>query len=265
MKPAPIAKYLQSVGDASAEKATPACEISPFRPRTLQRPQDATVVRAAALKDTVRTIGAVRQSTDNPLQLTANDRRRQENRSSNSDEFLIARESAKAEEMAARLEEAYARGREEGKAEASAEAAELRAADRAEAERQLAAERVAFQRDEYARLETTLREGLSEIGENVGAAVARILAQFIEAQMVKRAADELRETIERLFAGAAPGLIRIRGPEHVLNRLRERITNLPVEVEYVQNDHVEAVIEVGAVKIATELRPWADLLASLES
>jgi hypothetical protein len=213
----------------------------------------------------VRTIGDVRQSTEKPLQLASLDRKGQDNRSPNDADSLVARETAKAEEIAVRLEEAYERGRDEGRAEASAEAAEWRAADRAETDRQLAAERVAFRRGEYARLETTLREGLSEIGETVGAAVARILAQFVEAEMVKRAADELREKVERLFSGAAPGMIRISGPGHLLSRFRERIAGLPVEVEYVQNDGVEVVVEAGAAKIAPELGPWADLLASFES
>ena len=59
-------------------------------------------------------------------------------------------------------------------------------------------------------------------------------------------------------------MIRIRGPERVLSLLRERIADLPVEVEYVEAEGVEAVVEAGPTQIATELRPWAELLASLD-
>ena len=178
---------------------------------------------------------------------------------------LVAREAAKAEEMAARLAEAYARGREDERTEASAEASELRAADRIAAEDQAAAERNAFQVHEYARLEATLRASLGEIGETVGAAVTRILTPFLATQVVKRAGDELRENIARLCSGKPPGMIRISGPERVLSLLRERVTDLPVEVEFVETERVEAMVEAGPTQIATELRPWAELLASLDS
>ena len=56
----------------------------------------------------------------------------------------------------------------------------------------------------------------------------------------------------------------IRGPERVLAHLRERIADLPVEVEFVDDGGVEAVVEAGATQIVTELRPWAELLASLD-
>ncbi len=118
--------------------------------------------------------------------------------------------------------------------------------------------------DEYAKLEAAIRAGFAEIGENVGAAVARILAPFLAKEVVKRATDELRKNIARLCAGGSPGLIKIRGPEQVLSRLRERIADLPAEVEYVEDNGVELVVEANATQIVTELRPWADLLASLD-
>ena len=40
-------------------------------------------------------------------------------------------------------------------------------------------ERLEFQLNEYAQLETTLRAGFAEVEANVGAAVARILSPFL--------------------------------------------------------------------------------------
>ncbi len=66
--------------------------------------------------------------------------------------------------------------------------------------------------------------------------------------------------------GGSPGLITIRGPERVLALLRERIADLPAEVDYVVDDKgVEAVVEVKATQIVTELGPWAELLASVDA
>jgi hypothetical protein len=51
----------------------------------------------------------------------------------------------------------------------------------------------------------------------------------------------------------------------MLELLRTRIVDLPIEVEYVEDDRVETVIEANATQIVAELRPWAELLASFEA
>ena len=76
---------------------------------------------------------------------------------------------------------------------------------------------------------------------------------------------EVDQLWDQLCAGGSPGLITIRGPERVLSLLRERIAALPAEVDYVESDGVEAVVEVNATQITTDLQPWADLLASLDA
>jgi len=97
----------------------------------------------------------------------------------------------------------------------------------------------------------------------VGAAVTRILAPFLNRQVVKRAADELCKAIARLGAAGSPGSMTIRGPERVLARLRDQIADLPVAVAYVEDKGAEVVVEAGATQIVTALRSWAELLAEL--
>ena len=89
--------------------------------------------------------------------------------------------------------------------------------------------------------------------------------RFSRRQVVKRAADELARAIARLCAGGSPGLIKICGPERVLALLRERIADLPIEVEYVEDDGVETVVEANATRIVAELRPWAELARLVRS
>ena len=69
--------------------------------------------------------------------------------------------------------------------------------------------------------------------------------------------------IARLRAGGSPGLIKIRGPERLLAALRDRVSSLAVDVEFVAEDGVEATIEAQHTMISSELQPWADLIASL--
>ncbi len=262
MRLVPIANYLDHFGHAPAERASPGRETSPFRPRSLQNPNIAEPRPAASFDRAARAIGAVRLQPEEHARPTASDRRRPAAQA-NSGESLVAREAAKAEEMALRLGEAYARGREQGRAEAGAEAEDRRDADRAAAQEQAEAERVQFQLNQYAELEAAIRAGFSEIGDKVGASVARILAPFLAEELVKQAADELRKNIDRLCAGGSPAMIKIRGPERVLSLLRKRMADLPAAVEYVEDEAIETVVEANSTQIVTELRPWADLLASL--
>ena len=125
-------------------------------------------------------------------------------------------------------------------------------------------ERLEFQLNEYGELETAIRSGFARVEENVGTAVARILTPFLEKQTAKYVVDELGKAVARLCAGRPPGLVTVRGPERVLKLLRARTADLPASIEYVEDRGVEAVVEAGATQIVTELRPWAELLASLD-
>ncbi len=267
MKPAPIADYLDHIGRASGEKPSPRRETSPFRPRSLQSVQSLEP-RAPPVFDrapkAVGAIGAVRAEPAERPSRPLWERRAAPVEVAQRDS-LSAREAAKAEEMEARLDEARALGREEGLEQGRAEAAERFAAERAELQQQAVMERLDFQLNEYAQLEAAVRSGFDEVEARVGDAVARILGPFLVKQVVRYATDELMKHLGRLTAGGAPGLITIRGPERVLSLLRDRVAELPADIQFVDDGGVEASVECNATRIVTELKPWADLLASLDA
>ena len=93
------------------------------------------------------------------------------------------------------------------------EAEERVAGERASLREQALTGRLDFQLNEYAEFEATIRTGFAEIERH---AVARILKPFLTDEIVKYAVDQLMENIARLWAGGAPGLITIRGPERIL-------------------------------------------------
>ena len=264
MKPVPIADYLNHIGRAPGEMASARRETSPFRPRSLQSLQSLETRSPPAFERAAKAVGAVKLEAPSapPRPLWE---RRPAPADASQRESLAAREAAKAEEMALRLEETRALGREEGVAVGRAEAEERFAAERAEWQEQAVMDRLEFQLNEYAQLEATVRAGFAEVEARLGAAVARILGPFLVKEVVRYASDELVKAIARLTAGGAPGLITIRGPERVLSLLRDRIADLPAEVAYVEDGSVEATVECNATRIVTELKPWADLLASLEA
>ena len=49
----------------------------------------------------------------------------------------------------------------------------------------------------------------------------------------------------------------------LLRALRDRASFLPVDVEFVAEEAVEATIEAQHTMIRSELQPWADVIASL--
>jgi hypothetical protein len=264
MKPVPIADYLDHIGRAPGEKPSLRRDDSPFRPRSLQSLQSSEPRPLAAFDRAPKVVAAVKPQVEPQEQRPLLGRRPVAAEPSGR-ESLVAREAAKVEEMALRLAEAHARGREEGLVEGRAEAEEQHAAERAAAQERAVMARLEFQLNEYAQLEAAIRSGFTRIEESVGAAAARILAPFLVKQVVKYVADELCKNIGRLCAGGSPGLITIRGPERVLSLLRERIADLPAEVDYVDVESVETVVEANVTQIVTELQPWAELLASLDA
>lgn len=262
MKALSIADYLDHLGRAAGEKAQPRRDSSPFRPRSLPSPQNGSSGSRPVFERATQTAGAdERQENDaprrapwapKPVPLAAR-------------QSPPAGEQAKPEDTSVKLAEAYARGREEGLAHGRLEASDRHAAELAAALEQAGAQRQEFHLSEYAEFEGAIRSGVRQIEDNIGAAVTRILAPFLSQAVVKRAVGELGEAIARLSAGNSPGLIKIRGSERMLALMRERIADLPIEVEYTEDGGVETVVEANATQIVAELRPWAQLLASFEA
>ena len=91
MKPAPIANYLDHLGQASAERAPPVRATSPFRPRSLQSSQEAEPRRSAAFERAARAIGAVRPQIEERAPPTPVDRRRPAARTNAADSLGCAR------------------------------------------------------------------------------------------------------------------------------------------------------------------------------
>jgi hypothetical protein len=262
MKPLAIADYLDRLGRAAGEKAPPPRETSPFRPRSLPSPQKSGPVSKPVF-DRVANAGvetqgeeAPRRTPWTPKAVPVQSAARQSPQPG---------EPPKPDDMSVKLAEAYARGREEGLGEGRVEASDRRAAELAAAREQAETQRQEFHLNQYAELEGVIRFGLRQIEDNVGAAVTRILAPFLSQAVVKQAVDDLRDAIARLCAGNSPGLITICGPERMLALMRERLADLPIEVEYVEDERVETVVEANATRIVAKLRPWAELLASFEA
>ena len=234
MKPLSIADYLDRLGSAAGEKAPPRREGSPFRPRSLPSPRNSKPGSKAGL----------RRRSEAGRRDSARGRCSPTQRHGRQSRFRFKPRRASRRRQKSRLSPTTCRrssptlmrrGREQGLAEGRVEASDRHAAELAAAREQAETQQQEFRLSEYAELEGAIRSGFKQVEDNIGGAVARILAPFLSQEVVKRAVDELGKAIARLSAGSPPGLIKIRGPERVLALLRERIAGLPIEVEYVKD------------------------------
>ena len=206
MKPVPIADYLDHIGRAPGEPASPRRETSPFRPRSLQSLQNPEPRPTPVFDRAPKVVGAAKPQAEareqrpllvagplqwNPLRGT---RRCRARRSQGRGNGASTRRGACAR----------TRGRPRRRAGRGRRAARGRA--RRSAGTSGASARLEFQLNEYAQLEAAIRSGFAQVEENVGAAVARILAPFLVKQVVKYVADELCKNIGRLCAGGVAGV-----------------------------------------------------------
>jgi hypothetical protein len=263
MKPVPISQYLDHIGRVAQSDSSPSRREGPvFKPRTIR------VVHDPEPRPTPVMARVLREAANNARPRHSSSREDQRERP-DLESAWAARESAPAPEPApaVNVEEllaaAYERGQREGAAAARAEDAEATALAQAAAQRQALEERAEFEVNQYARLADVIATGLAEMEDRVAASVTRILAPLLSSEMSKRIVDELRDDIGRLCSDASPAIVKIRGPQRLLDTLRDRVAKLPVECEFVlEEEDVEATVEAQHTVIRTQLRPWADLIAS---
>jgi hypothetical protein len=271
MKATLISKYL-------AQKARPAEPVSwrparqdasPFKPKPAQAAREtpkpaAPLFRRATLFDAVDSRArdpSVRQGQA----LAELDKHRQGSIFSRAREAEPEPEPQPTPEpdIETRLAEAYHRGVQEGLDAARGEAAAARAIERTEGQKRSVIERLDFQMNEYARLADAITTGLNEVELRIADVVAQILKPFVNQAVSRQIIDELVEGVVRLRSGGQSGLMKIRGPERVLNALKKRVSQIAVDVEYVSDGGIEVTIEAKHTNIRSEFEPWADLITSV--
>ena len=148
---------------------------------------------------------------------------------------------------------------------ANGEAATARALERAEVQRRSVVERLDFQMNEFAQLGDKISGGLIEVEQRIADVVARILQPLVTQAVSRKVVDELIENVTRLLRnGGQTGLMKISGPEKILNILKKRVSQIAVDVEYVFEDEgIEVTVEAQHTTIRSAFTPWADLIASL--
>ncbi len=154
------------------------------------------------------------------------------------------------------LEEAYARGIEEGKAAAEAEAETRLAEQKAELEQSLAAAREAWCREEGERLVAQLAAAMDQLEERIATAAEQVLRPLLSLAVRDRAVADLRTTLHEMISSNPEIVLEISGPEDLLEAVRASLSGSVAAVSYVTTEGLDVQIKAGGAVIETRIAAW---------
>lgn len=157
-----------------------------------------------------------------------------------------------------RVEDAYARGVEHGKAAADAEIATLLAEQSAVSEQSLAAARKSWCEEEGPRLAEQIRSAIADMENRIAQSVERVLKPFLAQAVRNEAIGQLRAIVQELI-GTNPGMtLEVSGPEDLLAAVRTSLPPSVAAVSYVANDASDVQIKAGASIVETRIAAWLE-------
>jgi hypothetical protein len=164
-----------------------------------------------------------------------------------------------AEDQARKLEDAAARGREEGRAQAAAAFEIDLAHERAQLEARIAAARGTWVAEEGQRLGAAVATGLEQLQAEIAGSVARILKPFLAGEVREQVLASLSETMTGLVSSTS-ALLKVSGPEDLLDALRERFGPTEASVVYEVAAGIEVSVVADHTVVESRLQAWIDRL-----
>ena len=161
-----------------------------------------------------------------------------------------------AADWSGQVEEAYARGIEEGKKAAEAEAILLLEEQKATLEQRLAAARDTWCEEQGPRIAEQVVAAFRDMENRIAESAERVLRRFLAQAIREQAIVELRAIVQDLFASTPGVVLEISGPEDLLSAVRAGLEPSIASVSYVANDASDVQIKVGASIIETRIAAW---------
>jgi flagellar biosynthesis/type III secretory pathway protein FliH len=159
------------------------------------------------------------------------------------------------------LEAAYARGLEEGKAAAEAEAEMRLEEQKASFEQSLAATRELWCREESARLTEQITTAVDELKERIAHSAEHALRPFLAEEVRGRAVSSLHATLQEIVANSPEITLEISGPEDLLEAVRTGLSTSVATVSYVAKQSCDVQVKAGASIIETRIAAWLEQIS----
>lgn len=157
---------------------------------------------------------------------------------------------------AQKVDEAYARGCEDGRRAAEAEANALIEASKAESTDALTAARQAWCADEGPKLAAQLTTAVSEMQATIAAAVEIVLGPFVAQMAREEAIRQLRVMLEDLVTINSAIALDVSGPQDLLDALRDSLGETSLAVRFHVRESCDVEIKAGASILETRIAEW---------
>lgn len=157
---------------------------------------------------------------------------------------------------AAKVDEAFARGIDDGRAAAESEFEAKLEEQKAEFAAQLAAERLGWAAATGEELANRVLAAVQEFEGRVADTTARILKPFLAAGLHHQAIEELKASLDMLMATDSGVSIAISGPADVLEALRGSLAGKAATFSYTPSDDCDVRIVAGQAVLETRLKGW---------
>jgi len=157
---------------------------------------------------------------------------------------------------AERVEEAYARGLEEGRASAQSEVDARLEQQRVELEQGLAATREAWCAEQGPQIAEHIEAAMRQLQDRIAQSAERVLRPFLAATVREQAIDQLRRLVQELLATNPGVTLEISGPEDLLDKVRASLSASVATVSYVSSESCDVQIKAGASIIETRIGAW---------
>jgi hypothetical protein len=161
-----------------------------------------------------------------------------------------------AEEKPEPVATAFLRGRYQGLDDARTEfEAKLKAAEESFEER-LAAKRTAWVAEQGALLADKITTAVDSLSNDTGDSVAAILAPFLEEKLRVRIVEELLRSLEKVLKGGRPAILKISGPDDLLQIIRQTLGKSSSAFEFEATETVDVQVVADHTIIETQLEAW---------
>lgn len=160
----------------------------------------------------------------------------------------------------------YERGLAAGEA-AAAERYEIRLEDERRAhDEEVAAIRETLRAEQASLLEEGLESAFVALEDRIAHCVAEVLQPLVEDRIARRIVASFRETLSRLLEGDQGSLVRISGPDILLDLLRSEPGPLEGRIEFQAADTAELTAVIGETTLNTRFAEWmAQLRLAMEA
>lgn len=155
------------------------------------------------------------------------------------------------------IEDAHARGVLEGRAAAQVEQDAALAKLQADFDKKLSAERQRWSREEGARIGKALETSLADLEARVAETVGQILKPLMQAEIRKKAVQELRGALADLLSQGDYAKITVSGPEDLLAAIEAGVGARHEGITFVAAETGDLIVRADDAIVETRIKAWA--------